>query len=324
MLNFGEFPKDVEESGLSQILEENAPPKYYLSARACEGVLRRAERRGKELPEIRKTALQQQIKRGNINSPVEYSFTDKVVCYDFSEERRRTVQQYNDLSPCLSARCGTGGNNTPVVCYDARGNGDGKVCPTITGDHNDRVTDYTAICVSSGFLPFAGAKANGIGYAEEQAPTLRAESPTACVATACVVCYSQAAHDKYTQTENVATLKETGGTYGGGSESLICYCLQGNGIDRADTAGCNGKGVKENESYTLNTVDSPVVCAKEEQIYIVRRLTPIECARLQGMPDWWCADVPHSDSAEYKLWGNGMALPNALYIMEGFIDETNS
>ena len=51
----------------------------------------------------------------------------------------------------------------------------------------------------------------------------------------------------------------------------------------------------------------------------IRRFTPTECARLQGMPSWWCADIPHSDSAEYKLWGNGMALPNALYVMEGFL-----
>ena len=50
---------------------------------------------------------------------------------------------------------------------------------------------------------------------------------------------------------------------------------------------------------------------------ILRRLTPTECARLQGMPDWWCDDVPHSDSAEYKMWGNGMALPCVLYVMEG-------
>lgn len=35
------------------------------------------------------------------------------------------------------------------------------------------------------------------------------------------------------------------------------------------------------------------------------------------MPDWWCDDVPHSDSAEYKMWGNGMALPCVLYVMEG-------
>ena len=39
----------------------------------------------------------------------------------------------------------------------------------------------------------------------------------------------------------------------------VCYCLQGNGIDRADTAGCNGKGWRENESFTLNTIDRPTV-----------------------------------------------------------------
>lgn len=53
---------------------------------------------------------------------------------------------------------------------------------------------------------------------------------------------------------------------------------------------------------------------------ILRRLTPTECARLQGMPDWWCDDVPHKDTAEYKMWGNGMALPNVLYVMEGIAE----
>ena len=49
--------------------------------------------------------------------------------------------------------------------------------------------------------------------------------------------------------------------------------------------------------------------------YCVRRLTPTECAALQGFPKDWCADVPHSDSAEYKLWGNGIALPSILPMM---------
>ena len=54
--------------------------------------------------------------------------------------------------------------------------------------------------------------------------------------------------------------------------------------------------------------------------YIVRRLTPTECARLMGFPDDWCADVPHSDSAEYKLWGNGIALPCLLPMMKAMGD----
>lgn len=62
-LNIGECPNVERESTLLQILEDNAPEKYYLSAKACEGILRRAERRGKELPPILKEALKQQIKR---------------------------------------------------------------------------------------------------------------------------------------------------------------------------------------------------------------------------------------------------------------------
>lgn len=49
--------------------------------------------------------------------------------------------------------------------------------------------------------------------------------------------------------------------------------------------------------------------------YVARRLTPTECARLQGFPPDWCADVPHSDSQEYRLRGNGIALPCLLPMM---------
>ena len=99
------------------------------------------------------------------------------------------------------------------------------------------------------------------------------------------------------------------------------YCLQGNGIDRADTAGCNGKGWREDQSYTLNTIDRPAVydCKDETDLFamqaigqykesqaasalktrdykdatdlvvcnMVRRLTPLEYERLQGFPDGW-------------------------------------
>lgn len=56
-LNFGECPNEEKESRLSWILEDNVPEKYYLSIRACEGILSRASRRGKALPEILHTAL---------------------------------------------------------------------------------------------------------------------------------------------------------------------------------------------------------------------------------------------------------------------------
>lgn len=189
--NFGECPSVVEESGLSQILEANVPLKYYLSARACEGVLRRAERRGKELPEILEIALKQQIERW---------------------------EKY--------------GTPFPKFAKD--------ICEKLY--------------------------------------------------------YSQVAYDKYVETTKSSPLKAMGGNYGGGSETLVC-------------AGFHSQAGKS-AGISFNS--------EEKIIYVVRRLTPLECCRLQGMPDWWCKDIPHSDAQEYKMWGNGMALPNALYIMEGF------
>nr|DAN21618.1 MAG TPA_asm: hypothetical protein [Bacteriophage sp.] len=61
MLNIGECPNVVKESRLSWILEDNVPQKYYLSARACQGILTRASRRGKALPELLKNALLKMI-----------------------------------------------------------------------------------------------------------------------------------------------------------------------------------------------------------------------------------------------------------------------
>ena len=60
MRNTSESLKNAEESFLSQILQENVPEKYYLSQRACSGILRRASARGKELPELLKRALEKQ------------------------------------------------------------------------------------------------------------------------------------------------------------------------------------------------------------------------------------------------------------------------
>ena len=58
--SFGEFPKEEDESILSQILMVGVPEKYYLSQRACLGILKRADARGKELPELLKKALLRQ------------------------------------------------------------------------------------------------------------------------------------------------------------------------------------------------------------------------------------------------------------------------
>ena len=259
-----------------------------------------------------------------------------IVAYSFDSLASNSMKSSNPHSGCRQVEkaktldcfdpnpCKNQGGIAIVECYDARGNGDGKTAATITGDHENRVTDYSNV-----------------------------------------------------------------------------VCLQGNGIDRADTAGCNGKGWKEDVSYTLNTIDRPAVAfctdtglfntgenvctpllarqykdppilsyqqggdasenliAERKPRYIVRRLTPTECARLQGFPDTWghpdhketltddeyrfWLDVRnthaaingkqtkdyardqilkwynnlHTDSAEYKMWGNGISLPTAVYVMQG-------
>ena len=54
---------------------------------------------------------------------------------------------------------------------------------------------------------------------------------------------------------------------------------------------------------------------KQQRKYVLRRLTPTECARLQGFPDWWTDGVEGSDSAKYKMWGNAIAIPCAADVL---------
>ena len=180
-------------------------------------------------------------------------------------------------------------------------------------------------------------------------------------------------------------------------DGMQAFALQGYMIGRKDKNGPQGSGVNEDVSFTLDAVDRhavayPTYCTsknshftraekelantlvatdykdppvindvQKEPEYIVRRLTPTECARLQGFPDWWCSGLgteepteddlafwrevfethrkiagtstkpktdkqiikwlkaPHSDSAEYKMWGNGVALPNVYFVLSGIV-----
>ena len=133
------------------------------------------------------------------------------------------------------------------------------------------------------------------------------------------------------------------------SGNAVTGCLMASGYDKLGT-------------QEMFSGDYTVIDAKEPH-YIVRRLTPLECCRLQGFPDWWCSNLetdnptesdiefwrevfethrtvisgtskpktdkqiikwlkdPYSDSAIYKMWGNGIALPNALFVMQGIAEE---
>ena len=125
-----------------------------------------------------------------------------------------------------------------AVCYDTRGNGNGYLAPTITGDHENRVTDYTAVLI-----------------------------------------IDHSRRHQYQPLGKVPTLEAHMGT-GGGNVPLV---------------------LKDDPS--------------REKRYCLRRLTPTECARLQGFPDWWCDGAGGTDSATYKMWGNGIALPCAADVL---------
>ena len=72
--NFSEWPNDAAVCSLWQVLEKGpVPRKYYLSAKACEGILRRAERRGKALPAMLEAALRSVIGMGGLNGQDAYS-----------------------------------------------------------------------------------------------------------------------------------------------------------------------------------------------------------------------------------------------------------
>lgn len=66
--------------------------------------------------------------------------------------------------------------------------------------------------------------------------------------------------------------------------------------------------------------DQQAVLYKQERKYIVRRLTPTECARLQGFPDWWTDGVDGSDSAKYKMYGNAIAVPCAYDVLRRIVE----
>lgn len=95
------------------------------------------------------------------------------------------------------------------------------------------------------------------------------------------------------------------------------YALPGNLVGRQDKNGPNGLGVAEGTCPTLTVVDRHCVARGA----VVRRLTPLECERLQGFPDGWTAlgagGEALSDAARYRMLGNSVAVPCVSYVLGG-------
>ena len=104
------------------------------------------------------------------------------------------------------------------------------------------------------------------------------------------------------------------------------FCIAGTSIDRQPQNGGNGLGCLADVCYTLNTADRHAVCSYQkvglgENAWLgqnlIRRLTPLECERLQGFPDGWTALPGASDSARYKALGNSVAVPCVVFVLRG-------
>ena len=185
MLNIGECPSVENESRLSAILEDSVPEKYYLSTKACQGILRRAERRGKKLPEELDQALLEQAATGP-EGPKAAGLA-ALMCLTGAETLEELVPMPSGCEkdapggkgPLIQTeKSGTLATNNDqtifciagnVVDRDAHQNGSGvKVDQSFTLNTVDR----HAVC--AGFKSQQGADAGGIGYEAEQMPTLSA------------------------------------------------------------------------------------------------------------------------------------------------------
>jgi DNA (cytosine-5)-methyltransferase 1 len=199
-----------------------------------------------------------------------------------SNQAHATATQ-TGICPTLPASMGMGGGYIPMITdrkvFDALGNGDGKIVPTITGDHQNRITDYTAIAVDL---------YNG---------TVTGDTATS------ITCRSIASHS--------------------GPQVMESYGI-GNGQAHAS--------VTKEKSGTLDTMhDAQAVAIEHMELpkkiaWIVRRLTPTECERLQGYPDGY-TDIgdwtdskgkkhKYADSPRYKALGNSIALPQWFWLVQ--------
>lgn len=289
MRSIGESHKDAEESSLSRILQplDGVPAKYYLSARACKGILRRAKDRRKELSSgatgsAHQTGVtlgfstQSSIKdsnpileectptmRGSVRLGV-LSTKDMVF-----ENHGRDARIRGPLTkgPAITAYAGTGGNNLPLVSH----------CLIVN----------------------QGAQNDGKGEDGNTEAT----------------CYANSSYSTWEKSNICATQRATGGILGGGSDTLVhVKAIDCRNFRETITSGTLQS--KASGGYSLN-FQNPIRLGS-----IVRRMTPLECERLQGLPDGWTLikDKTCSDSARYKALGNGMAQPCADWIIKRIVE----
>ncbi len=343
--NTGPSPRDAIESFLSQILQAHPPKKYYLTTAACLGILRRAEERGKPLPKALDTALR--IQAGLIcstNGRGKKNPSDEPVA--FAQNQRDEVRDLHNIASALGAQPGMK-QQTFIASFSAGAGATAgtigyaeEVAPTLKGSPSGNCMPSVMCLHDQG--------GQRMDVCENMTGTLRANEK----GHQPLVYENHGVDARIRESGEVSpTVTARYGT-GGGNTPLVqedddVYCIVGNIIDRQPENGGNGCGYQENLAYTITTVDRHAVFArqrvdefKEDDIastqsarqskdatdlvvepnrqyaQLIRRLTPLECERLQGFPDGW-TDIPGaSDSARYRALGNSVAIPCVEFIMK--------
>lgn len=307
--NTGESPNVAVVSRLSQILEETPQEKYSLSAKACQGILRRAERRGKDLPETLKAVLLMQSESGG---GCDGGGKGALV----QEDKSGTLGTSNDqtiFQNCL----------TQWDCQSNRIFGTEGASPTLQGGVGGGVNNPAIFCMGT---QQGGAEVRS----DDRAPTLTAAA-------------GMSGNNQPNNRSTVGPDKPCSALHTFGEVPAVCYQMQGFGDYReGDVASnCKQRDYKDSTDLVVSSVDcrnfteggeiNGTLQAKESvgqslnlqntvrTGMIVRRLTPMECERLQGFPDHW-TDIGEwrdskgklrkpSDSPRYKALGNSIALP---------------
>jgi len=332
MHSFGEFPKEERESLLSQILEDKPHPKYYLSETACRGILNRAEKRGKELPPLLKEALEKQASQsgGGSITPTLISGQHKQ-CGNTQDGLTviTGVYLYNQSQTGEKTMSITGAATDPhhIPCV---------ACGVDV--YNQELTGEKAATVTSavGGTNTSGAKVLAYGFdqgaSRDVGKLFCKETAKAVTNGSCpghhngVVTYgidrasfNQGQNAKYdfAVDEELSQTLVAKGPGGGNTPLIMAYRKKAHPMNKEQGQGWEETTVND----TLNAYDNsenrtPTII---KQDVVVRRLTPLECERLQGFPDGW-TDIGDwvdskgkkhkaADSPRYKALGNSIALP---------------
>ena len=350
-LNTGVSPRAARGSSLWRILEPHPHRRYFLSRKACLGILRRARRRGKVLPDTLREALELQsglrmadlvtlLRLGLLKA---YHINQRDEGIDLGETAGALGAQPGMKQQTFVASFSAGAGATAGgIGYSE------EVTPTLKGSAGGNSMP-TVLCIND-----QGGQV--MELSEDMTGTLRAQEH----GHQPLVFENHGIDARYDQIGDVVpTMSARYGT-GGNNVPLVeepIYCITGNAIDRKPENGGNGIGYQENVMYTLNTMDRHAVCCtsdvvgalcsgdekgvdqyvdqgkcvmdlytcepagdKDLPFLLIRRLTPLECERLQGFPDGW-TDIPGaSDSARYKALGNSVAIPCVDFVMKCMAD----